>query len=207
MKPGIDSRSKSPTELGVRPASSSQVTGLLIRWSEGDPAAREKLIPLVYNELHRLARQCLAGQRPGHTLQSTALVHEAYLRLVECDSVNWQNRAQFFGLAAKLMRQVLVDHARARNAAKRDGGIRLTLQDALSLTKERSVDLIALDDALKELAELDAQQSEIVELRFFGGLSIEETAEMLGISPATVKRHWSTARVWLHHEMSRSAHS
>lgn len=137
-------------------------------------------------------------------MQSAALVHEAYLRLVDCDSVHWQNRAQFFGLAAQLMRQVLVDHARARNAAKRDGGIRLTLQDALSFSKKRSVDLIALDDALNELAQLDTQQSQIVELRFFGGLSIDETAEALGISSATVKRHWSTARVWLHHEMSRS---
>jgi RNA polymerase sigma factor (TIGR02999 family) len=190
----------------LRPTSSNQVTGLLIRWSEGDAAAREELIPLVYNELQRQARRYIAGQRPGHTLQSTALVHEAYLRLVDCDSVQWQNRAQFFALAAMLMRQVLVDHARARNAAKRDGGIRLTLQDALSLSKKRSLDLITLDDALNALAEMDAQQSKIVELRFFGGLSIEETGEVLGISPATVKRHWSTARVWLHHEMNRSAH-
>lgn len=190
----------------MRPTSSNQVTGLLIRWSEGDAAAREELIPLVYNELQRQARRYIAGQRPGHTLQSTALVHEAYLRLVDCDSVQWQNRAQFFALAAMLMRQVLVDHARARNAAKRDGGIRLTLQDALSLSKKRSLDLITLDDALNALAEMDAQQSKIVELRFFGGLSIEETGEVLGISPATVKRHWSTARVWLHHEMNRSAH-
>lgn len=185
----------------MRQASSSQVTGLLVRWSEGDAAARDKLIPLVYDELRRLARQCLAGQRSDHTLQSTALVHEAYLRLVDCDSVHWQNRAQFFALAAKLMRQVLVDHARTRNAAKRDGGIRLTLQDALSLSKKRSVDLIGLDDALNELARLDAQQSQIVELRFFGGLSIEDTSHVLGISPATVKREWATARTWLYQEM------
>jgi RNA polymerase sigma-70 factor (ECF subfamily) len=207
MKQGIDFRPKSPGEIGVRPVSSSQVTGLLIRWSEGDASAREELIPLVYNELQRLARQFIVGQRPGHTLQSTALVHEAYLRLVDCDSVHWQNRAQFFALAAKLMRQVLVDHSRARNAAKRDGGIRLTLQDALSLSRKRGGDLIALEEALNELAELDARQSQIVELRFFGGLSIEETGQVLGISIATVKRHWSTARIWLHHKMSRSAHS
>ena len=187
----------------MRPAPSNQVTALLVRWSEGDANAREELIPLVYNELHHLARHCLAGQRSNHTLQSTALVHEAYLRLVDCGSVHWQNRAQFFALAAQLMRQVLVDHARAQNAAKRKGkALTLTLDEAVALPKKQKVDLVALDHALNELAALDLRQSQIVELRFFGGLSIEDTSHVLGISPATVKREWATARTWLYQEMS-----
>jgi RNA polymerase sigma factor (TIGR02999 family) len=185
------------------PRTSNQVTELLIRWSEGNAAARDELIPLVYRELRRLARQCLASQRSNHTLQSTALVHEAYLRLVGCGSVHWQNRAQFFGLAAQLMRQILVDHARARNAAKRKGiALTLTLDQAAALPKRQRVDLMALDHALNGLAALDARQSQIVELRFFGGLSIEDTSHVLGISPATVKREWATARTWLYQEMS-----
>jgi RNA polymerase sigma factor (TIGR02999 family) len=158
---------------------------------------------LVYDELRRLARQYLAGQRSNHTLQSTALVHEAYLHLIACSSVHCQNRAQFFALAAQLMRRILVDHARARSAAKRQGnGLTLTLEESSVLPKKRAVDLVALDDALNSLARLDARQSEIVELRFFGGLSIEDTSHVLGISPATVKREWATARTWLHQEMS-----
>ena len=184
-------------------SSTPQITQLLLRWSSGDPGAREELIPLVYKELRQLARRCLLGQRPDHSLQSTALVHEAYLRMVECGSVHWDNRAQFFGLAAQLMRQVLVDYARKRNAGKRGAGNRdLTLDDACALVKGQPVDLLRLNDALKELARLDPKQSRIVELRFFGGLSIEETAHVLGMSTATVKRHWASARVWLHHEMS-----
>lgn len=183
--------------------SSNHVTELLIRWTEGNVGAREELIPLVYEELRRMARQCLAGQRRDHTLQSTALVHEAYLRLVHCRSVHWQNRAQFFALAAQLMRQILVDHARARSAKKRKGnGVTLTLDEAAAMPKKREVDLIVLDHALTGLAALDARQSQIVELRFFGGLSIEDTSHVLGISPATVKREWATARTWLYQEMN-----
>ena len=185
------------------PASSSQVTALLHQWSEGDPAAREALIPLVYDELRRLARHCLASQRADHTLQSTALVHEAYLRLVGRTSVHWENRVHFFAVAAQLMRRILVDHARKQNAAKRGGGyITLTLDESVAPPRKRAVDLLALDDALTELAALDSRQSQIVELRFFGGLSIEDSSHLLGISQATVKREWATARTWLYEQMS-----
>ena len=178
------------------------VTELLIRWSQGDAGARDELIPLVYGELRRLARRCLAGERRDHTLSSTALVHEAYLRLVDCAELNVQSRAQFFALAARLMREILVDHARRRRASKRNGSpLTLALQDAASLPKRSAVDLIALDNALNGLARLDARQSQIVELRFFGGLSIEDTSNLLGISPATVKREWATARTWLYQEL------
>lgn len=188
----------------MRPVSSSQVTELLLQWSQGNPAARETLIPLVYDELRRLARQCLASQRPDHTLQSTALVHEAYVRLVKHSSVHWENRVHFFAVAAQLMRRILVDHARKRLAAKRGGNrLTLTLDDAIALPKKRELDLVALDDALNELAELDQRQSHIVELRFFGGLSIEDASHQLGISPATVKREWATARTWLYQQMSQ----
>jgi RNA polymerase sigma factor (TIGR02999 family) len=187
----------------LRPATSGQITGLLLRWSEGDSAAREALIPLVYDELRRLARQCLASQRPDHTLQSTALVHEAYLRLVGRTSVHWENRVHFFAVAAQLMRRVLVDHARKQRAAKRGGKhVTLTLDESLGLPKKREVDVIALDDALTDLAALDERQSQIVELRFFGGLSVEDSSRVLGISPATVKREWATARTWLYAQMS-----
>lgn len=180
----------------------NQITTLLVRWSGGSDAARDELIPLVYRELRRLARHCLATERPNHTLQGTALVHEAYLRLVDCRSVSWQGRAQFFGLAAQIMREILVDHARARKSAKRKGGdLTLTLDQVTEFPKKNQVDLIALDDALDGLAALDARQSRIVELRFFGGLSVEDTSHVLGISPATVKREWATARAWLYEEM------
>jgi RNA polymerase sigma factor (TIGR02999 family) len=181
------------------------VSDLLANWQVGDQDALQALVPLVYNELRLLAHRYLRKQRPDHTLQSTALVHEAYLRLAKQKNVHLENRNQFFALAALIMRQILVDYARNRQAAKRDGGCKVTLNDSLSLVRGKSVELVALDDALKLLALLDPQQSQIVELRFFGGLSIEETAQMLGISPATVKRHWTTARVWLHREMSRIA--
>jgi RNA polymerase sigma factor (TIGR02999 family) len=181
------------------------VTELLLKWRSGDQEALRALVPLVYHELHRLARHHLRQQRPDHTLQSTALVHEAYLRLAKLQSVELESRQHFFAVSALLMRQILVDYARSRRTAKRDGGCKLTLADTISLVKSRSVDLIALDDALNGLARLDPQQSQIVELRFFSGLSIDETARVMGISPATVKRHWATARVWLHHEMRGSA--
>src|SRR5690348_7988473 len=184
------------------PALSSQVSKLLVNWRQGDPGAREALIPLVYDELRRLARRYLRRERPDHTLQSAALVNEAYLRLIRQDQPPWQNRAHFFGVAAQLMRHILVDHARNRAAAKRGAGVaRLSLDPELALPQARDVNLVALDDALKRLADLDPQQSRLVELRFFGGLSIEETSVVLGVSPATVKREWATARAWLRREM------
>ncbi len=184
------------------PGSTARVTELLVNWGHGDQDAREALIPLVYGELRRIARRHLLRERPDHTLQSAALVHEAYLRLIHQEGLQWQNRAHFFGVAAQLMRHILVDHARNRLAAKRGAGApRLTLDPQIALPQKREVDLVVLDDALKELASLDPQQCRIVELRFFGGLSIKETAVAAGISPATVKREWATARTWLQREM------
>ena len=178
---------------------------LLATWPAGDPQRIEMLLPRAYEELRELAHRYLRDERPGHTLQTTALVHEAYLRLAHEDRLKFENERQFFGLAALIMRQILVDYARKRNTGKRDGGQRIPLEDSLSILDGKSVELIALDDALEALARLDAQQSRIVELRFFGGLSIEETADVLEVSPATVKRLWSTARVFLHREMTRAA--
>jgi RNA polymerase sigma factor (TIGR02999 family) len=189
------------------PESSTQkpVSALLAKWQAGDEKALEALLPVVYNELRRLAHGYLRKERPDHTLQSTALVHEAYLRLMNQGGARFENRAHFFAICAQLMRQILVEYARAHRAAKRDGGQAVTLNEEIAMFKGRTVDLLALDDALNHLAKLDSQQSRIVELRFFGGLSIEETSRVLGVSPATVKRDWATARVWLHHEMSRMA--
>jgi RNA polymerase sigma factor (TIGR02999 family) len=176
------------------------VSELLANWHAGDDDALRAAVPLVYNELRRIAHHYLRNERPDHTLQSTALVHEAYMRLEKQGAAEFKNREHFLAICAQLMRQILVEYARSRNAGKRDGGFRLELDDALAF-KTRSVDMVALDDALKELAKLDQQQSRIVELRFFGGLSIEETARALNLSPTTVKRHWASARLWLHHEM------
>jgi RNA polymerase sigma-70 factor (ECF subfamily) len=188
----------------VLPASSTQVTQLLARWSDGDTGAREALIPLVYDELRRVARSALSRQRSGHTLGSTALVHEAYIRLVGRSSVRFENRAHFFAVASHLMRRILVDHARKHNAVKRGGeNLTLVLDDEVALPEKREVDLSALDDALTLLATLDARQANIVEMRFFGGLSIDETSHVLGISSATVKREWATARTWLYDAMTR----
>jgi RNA polymerase sigma factor (TIGR02999 family) len=181
------------------------ISALLTKWQAGDAEALQALVPLVYNELRRLAHRYLQNERPDHILQSTALVHEAYLRLMKQSGKKFENRAHFFAICAQLMRQILVEYARNRRAAKRGVGQTLTLNDTIALVKSRSVDLIALDDALAALAKLDPQQSRIVELRFFGGLSIEETSRVLDISAATVKRDWTTAKVWLHHEMSRTA--
>ncbi len=179
------------------------MTQLLVRWREGDRAALEQLMPLVYEELRRLASHHLRRERNEHTLQSTALVHEAYLRLAGQNTPQWQNRAHFFGIAARIMRQILVEYARGRQADKRGGGLcRLSLDDALEFPKQADVDVLELDRALSGLAELDEQQSRIVELRFFAGLTIEDTSEVLGISPATVKREWVTARIWLHRTMT-----
>lgn len=179
------------------------ITQLLVEWSQGDKQALDQLAPLVYDELRRMARTYLRAERPDHTLQATALVHEAYLRLVDQHSVSWQNRAHFFGIASQMMRRILVNHAIARAAEKRGGGAeKLSLDEAVSFSNQREIDLIALDEALKELECLDPQQTRIVELRFFGGLSIDETAQALRISPATVKRDWSTARLWLRRKLN-----
>jgi RNA polymerase sigma factor (TIGR02999 family) len=184
--------------------SSRSVSELLAKWEAGDQEALRALVPLVYNELRRLAHYHLQRERPGHTLQSAALVHEAYLRLTKQQPTHFENRAHFLAVSAQLMRQILVKYARTRRAAKR-GGQRVTWDDAITWVKNRSPDLVALDDALNGLAKLDPQQTRVVELRFFGGLSVEEASQALGVSPATVKREWSTARVWLHHEMKRAA--
>ncbi|MCI0419278.1 MAG: sigma-70 family RNA polymerase sigma factor [Acidobacteria bacterium] len=189
-------------------ASSKGVTRLLIDWSSGDQQALIKLMPLVYGELRRLANHYFRSERPDHTLQPTALVHEAYLRLVDQTSIRWQNRAHFFGIAANLMRQILVNHALSHRAAKRGGtAVKLTLDDAVGVSKEQDLDLAALDQALTRLATFDSRQGRIVELRFFGGLSIEETAEILRISPATVKREWTMAKAWLHCELTKTVMS
>jgi RNA polymerase sigma factor, TIGR02999 family len=181
------------------------VTRLLLNWSQGDETALDQLMPLVYAELHRLAASYLSRERSDHTLQPTALVNEAYLRLIDQNSVAWQNRAQFFGIAAQMMRRILVNHARDRHADKRGGdAIRLSLDDAISFFEERDVNLVALSDALEQLAKLDLRQSQIVELRFFGGLTIDEVAEHLHASPATIKREWTTAKLWLLREISRN---
>ena len=186
--------------------SSNQVTELLVRWRGGDKAALDVLLPLVYTELRRIARHYLLQERSDHTLQSTALVHEAYVRLAKQQLPEWKNRAHFFAVAAQLMRQILVDHARTHRASKRGGAAYvLALEEAEEEAQPLDLDLVALDDALKTLAELDSQQSRVVELKFFGGLSIEETAEVLGVSSSTVKRDWVMARAWLHRELERGA--
>jgi len=179
------------------------VTELLAKWRAGDQDALGALVPLVYNELREVAHRHLRHERPDHTLQSTALVYEAYLRLRKQGAQEFENRAHFFAIAAQLMRQILVEYARHRKAAKRDAGCRLTLDNTVQLLKAKSVDLVALDDALDSLAKLDPRQSRVVELRFFGGLSIEETAKVLGVSPDSVKRDWATAKIWLYHEMTK----
>lgn len=184
--------------------SSKPVSELLRKWQAGDAEALRALVPLVYADLRLLAHRCLRKERPDHTLQSTDLVHEAYMRLTQREKVHFESRSDFFAVSAQLMRQILVDYARGHHAAKRDGGLKLVLDEAIALPIAREVNLIALDDALKELSRLDAQQGRIVELRFFGGLSIEETSQFLRISPATVKRDWTTARLWLNKQMRRT---
>jgi RNA polymerase sigma factor (TIGR02999 family) len=179
------------------------VTRLLLDWNGGNRAALDALLPLVYSELRRLARRYMQSENREHTLQPTALVHEAYLWLIDQKRVNWQNRAQFFGVAAQIIRRLLVDHARARHRLKRGGGeLKATWSENISAPEQGEVDLLVLDNALSTLAELDPQQSRIVELRYFGGLSIEETAAALDISPATVKRDWAMARAWLFREIT-----
>jgi RNA polymerase sigma factor (TIGR02999 family) len=182
---------------------SQTLTQLLSAWSDGDKAALEQLMPMVYQELHRLAARHLAHERVGHTLQTTALVNQTYLRLIDQKRVRWQNKAHFFGIAAQMMRRILVDYARARRYAKRGGGAPVvSLDEAATVSVEKASDLIAVDDALTRLSELDARKARVVELRFFGGLSVEETAEVLKVSPNTVLREWRTAKAWLHRELS-----
>ena len=182
------------------------MTQLLLAWSKGDRDALEDLLPVVYAELRRIAGRYLRHERPDHTLQPTALVHEAYVKLVDQRHAQWQNRAQFFGVAAQLMRRILVDHARAHVAAKRGGGVSpVTLLDAAGASPSRGVDFLALDEALTRLTGLYPEQGRLVELRFFGGLTIEETSEAMGLSPATVKRQWAVARAWLLHSLNREA--
>ena len=194
----------------MAPTSPDIVSELLVLWNAGDVSAREALVPFVYDELRRIARRCLAGQGRDHTLQPTALVHEAYLRFARRDAANYRDRVHFFALAAQIMRQILIDHARKSASAKRGANaVTLSLDEALDRPaegpKQTTLDLIALDNAMNQLAKLDARQCRIVELRFFGGLSIDEAAEIVEISPATAKREWATARVWLHRMMSESA--
>jgi RNA polymerase sigma factor (TIGR02999 family) len=183
-----------------------QITRLLQAWGEGDAAALEELMPVVYDELYRLARGYMNRELPGHQLQVTALVNEAYLRLANWKDARWENRAHFFGVTAQLMRRILVDFARARQYEKRGGGVRqVPLDEATALPLQRDADFIALDDALESLAELDPRKSRIVELKFFGGLSVAEIAELLKTSERTVLREWSLARAWLHRELSKGA--
>jgi len=184
-------------------AESKQDISVILRdWSDGNRASADSLLTIVYDELRKIAAQYLSKERSGHTLQPTALVHEAYMKLVDISDIKWQDRAHFFAVSANVMRHILVDHARAKRAAKRGGSAqRIELDDAMSLSDERDVDVLAVDESLKELAKFDEQQSRIVEMRFFGGLTIEETAHVIGKSPATVKREWSMAKAWLRRKL------
>jgi len=190
------------TQNEVTTPSSRDVTGLLRAWGNGDRGALERLTPIVYEELRRLARRYLRGERAGHSLQATALVNEAYVRLVDYKRMQWQNRAHFFAVSAQLMRRILVDHARRHNL-KRGGAVQhVSLEDAAEVGQGRPTDLVALDDAMNALGRFDARKVQVVEMRFFGGLSVEETAEVLKVSPVTVMRDWNTAKAWLHRELS-----
>jgi len=183
-------------------SSEEEVTALLRRWRDGDEAALNKLTPLVYDELHRLAHKYIRRERPGHTLQTTALVNEAYVRLVDQNSVDWQNRAHFFGVAAQVMRHILVDYARQQTAVKRGGGVeRFNLDEGLIVSKESAAELVALDEALKALSNLYPRRSKVVELRYFGGLNNKEASEILNVSETTIERDWRFARAWLFREM------
>ena len=194
-----------PREVLVGQESASEITGLLQRWHAGDRKALDTLLPVVYKALEKLAHQQLRKERPDHTLQTAALVNEAYLRLVGMNSPPWESRSHFFAIASQLMRQILVDYARRHRAGKRGGGATLSLDDTglFERGKSQDVDIIALDDALGALAQIDARKAQVVELRFFGGLTFEEAAEILKVSAMTVSRDWSTAKAWLHREMKR----
>ena len=190
----------------MAPSTTPNITQLLVAWNQGDQDALAKLTPLVYKELHRLAHGYLAGERRGHVLQTTALVNEAFVRLIDWQQVEWQNRAHFFGVAATLMRHILVQFAREQQAAKRGGNaIQVSLSEATAIDTRHNPDLVALDDALTRLEKLDPRQTRIVELRFFGGLNLEETAEVLKVSVSTVRRDWRMAQAWLHQQMSATA--
>ena len=184
-----------------REASPERISTLLADWANGDPAARERLVPIVYEELRRLAHHYMRGERSGHTLQTTALVNEVYLRLAGIEALRWRDRVHVFAMAATLMRRVLVDYARQRGREKRGGGVSVISLDEIAVAPQPAVDIVALDEALERHAAVDPQQGRIIELRFFAGLSVEETAEALGISPATVKRDWATAKLWLYNEL------
>jgi len=186
------------------PSATQDVTGLLLAWGRGDSSALQKLTPLVYRELHALAHRNMLRERPGHTLQTTALVHEAYLRLIDTQHVQWRDRTHFFAMSARLMRRILVDFARSRGYQKRGGGARpVSLDENVDVAHERSADLVALDDALAALAVVDPRKSRVVEMKFFGGLTAEEIAEVLEVSPDTVLRDWSLAKSWLLRELKR----
>jgi RNA polymerase sigma factor (TIGR02999 family) len=189
----------------VEPILGGSVSQLLDKWRAGDSEALNALVPVVYADLRKLAHRYLQKQRPDHTLQSTALVHEAYLRLARHEKMRFENRAHFFAVLARIMRQILVDYARNQHAAKRDAGIKLVLDEAIAPSPLRQVSVVVLDDALQGLSRLDSRQGQIVELRFFGGLSLEETALVLGVSPATVKREWMTARLWLRKQLAQGS--
>ena len=191
-----------PHTDGVKSPPSGEVSGLLRAWSEGERAALDRLTPIVYDELHRLARRYMKGERPGHSLQTSALVNEAYMRLVDYKGMQWQNRAHFFAVSAQLMRRILVEHARRHNL-KRGGGVpHVSLEETAVVGGNRAADLEALDEAMNALARIDMRKVQVVEMRFFGGLSVEETAEVLKVSPVTVMRDWSTARAWLYRELA-----
>src|SRR5262252_7488730 len=182
----------------------NEITERLIAWGAGDRAAFDQLLPIVYQELRRMAGNYLRQENPGHTLQPTALVHEAWLRLIDQTRVDWRNRAQFFGVAAQMMRRILVDHAKAKHREKRGGdAVKLSLDDAINLSQERAADLLALDEALGELTRVDERKSRVVELRYFGGFGVEETAQILGVSPETVMRDWKMAKAWLYQSIRR----
>ena len=191
-------------EPGKPGSDEPQITQLLAAWSEGDETALDAMMPLVYGELHRMARRFMARQNPGHTLQPTALINEAFIKLVGNENKEWKNRAHFFGVAAQAMRHILVDYARSRNYAKRGAGAqRVELDEAVAVTDEASGDIVALDDALNELSKVDRRKSQVVELRYFGGLTVEETAEVLKVSTITVMRDWSLAKAWLYRELAK----
>src|SRR5271156_3154778 len=188
-------------DSGERPAV-EEVSNLLRAWSGGDPRALARLTPIVYDELHRLARRYMRREKPGHSLQTTALVNEAYTRLVDYKRMQWQNRAHFFAVSSQLMRRILVDHARRHNLKRGGGVLHVSLEQAAVLVADEDTDLVALDDAMNALARIDPRKVQVVEMRFFGGLSVEETAEVLKVSPVTVMRDWSTAKAWLYRELA-----
>src|ERR1022692_544460 len=197
--------SEQPVSKAAQASACGEVSGLLQAWSQGDREALKKLTPIVYEELHRLARHYMRGERSGHSLQTTALVNEAYIRLTDYKRMRWENRAHFFAVSAQLMRRILVDHARRHNL-KRGGGVQhVLLEDTAVVGGDRAADLVALDDAMGALARLDPRKVQVVEMRFFGGLSVEETAEALKVSAVTVMRDWSTAKAWLYRELTGGA--